>query len=138
MNAVQINRLLAFSQVPSEVWEIIGDAKNVSARTAAEIRSTLKKNPSHIELIKKLATQIGEGKIGAATLQKEVKKLENTKMARKLEKREVQNSSGRHLFTWRGDSNGNISISFPKDIRSNVDQEAIELALQNELEKQLS
>lgn len=138
ISAVQINRLLSFSQVNKSVWEIIGDTKNISARTGAEIRSILKKNPAHIEIIKDLAPQISEGKIGASSLQKEVKKLESTRVARRLEKREVKNLSGRHLFTWRGDSNGNISISFPKDIRSNVDQEAIELALQHEMEKQLS
>ena len=135
---VEINRLLAFSQVPTEVWNAIGNMSKVSARTASEIRALLKKHPEYLDKVIQLAPRLREGKLGAATLKRELSHSSNSGKKKPISAREVRTNSGRHLFTWRSDSNKNISISFPQDMRTQINQTELEKAVQNELERQIN
>jgi ParB family chromosome partitioning protein len=136
--AVRINRLLSFSQVPNDIWDAVGDMRNVTSRTATEIRSLLKKGDEYKLAIIQLAQLIQEGKVGSTTLVREVEKLVNpTQSTKTKDALEVRESSGRHLFSWRKDSNKNISISFPKDIRERLNKDRIQDALKAEITKQL-
>jgi ParB family chromosome partitioning protein len=135
---LQVSRLLSFGHVPNEIWEAIGNPSKVSARTASEIRTLSNKGKEYIEAILSLAPKIRAGKMGANTLSKEVNNLiSNTKLSLE-EFGEVRSSNGRHLFTWRKDTNNNISISFPKDIRELIDKKSLEIKVKDEIENQLN
>mgnify|MGYP000218146385 CR=1 FL=1 len=64
----QLYRLLTFAEVPNSVWEAIGDIKNVSARTSAEMLSLIKKNEDGVEFLLEIAEKIKNG-AGAKTIQ---------------------------------------------------------------------
>jgi len=135
---LQINRLLSFSKVPKEIWDAIEDPSNISARTATELRALCNKGPEYINAIILLAKKISSGKIGSTNLPKEVEQIikgasENTSSAV-----EIKSNNGRHLFTWRRDSNNQISISFPKDIRDIMDKASLEESIKREIEIQLN
>lgn len=134
---VAINRLLAFSQIPKEIWDAVGDMRLVSARTATEIRALLKKGSEYKKAILQLTPHIKDGKVGSTTLVREVEKIIKPKIEKPKNAVEVRSVNGRHLFTWRKDSNRNISISFPKDIRNTIDREKLQDALRKEINKQL-
>jgi ParB family chromosome partitioning protein len=137
-NKIEISRLLSFNDIPQQLWDAIGDKTKISARTAAEIRAIINKSTQHYSAVMQLAPRIGTGKLGAANLAKEVEKILSGDNRTHNTTTEIRTSSGRHLFTWRKDSNGNISISFPKDIRKHIDKNALEQALKREIESQIS
>lgn len=138
-NKIEISRLLSFGDIPKQIWDAVGDMTKISARTASEMRAIVNKGDSHYDAVLQLAARLRTGKLGAASLSKEVDKLiSGTSLSALNAKTEVRTSSGRHLFTWRKDSNGNISISFPKDIRSYIDKNGLEQALRNEIHEQLT
>ena len=135
-NKIDISRLLSFGQIPKEVWDAIGNTTKISSRTASEIRALIKKGEKHYAAIIQLAPRLGTGKLGVANLAKEVDKIisgENDSNTTT----EIRTSSGRHLFTWRKDSNGNLSVSFPKDIRKCINKHILETVIKNEIENQL-
>ena len=135
-NKIDISRLLSFGHVPKQIWDAIGDTTKISSRTASEIRAIIKKGEQHYAAILQLAPRLKTGKLGAANLAKEVDKIisgENESNSTT----EIRTSSGRHLFTWRKDSNGNLSVSFPKDIRSHINKSTLEIVMKAEIEAQL-
>ena len=135
---VRINRLLSFSQIPKEIWDAIGDMRQITARTSTEIRALIKKGDPYKNAILELSSKLQAGKIGSTTLLREVEKIIKPTTIKTKEAVEVRSSNGRHLFTWRKDSNKNISISFPKDIRGVINKDKLQDALRNEINLQLN
>ena len=135
-NKIDISRLLSFGQIPKQIWDAIGDTTKISARTASEIRAIIKKGEQHYAAILQLAPRLKTGKLGVANLAKEVDKLISGK-SESNSTTEIRTSSGRHLFTWRKDSNGNLSVSFPKDIRKHINKGTLESVMKAEIETQL-
>lgn len=132
----QVSRLLAFKDIPKNLTEAIGDFSKVTARTAAEIRILANKDPQNINALISVANKISAG-IGSTTLVKEIRKyFSHEPIFNNTEK--VLSSSGRHLFTWRKDGNGNVSVSFPKDIRVRLELKTLENELKNSILKQLN
>lgn len=131
----QISRLLSFRDIPQELMHSIGDMTKVSARTAEEIKLLCKKDPHNITLLMGIAEKISAG-IGHNT----IKKLTDTaKLAQQefFNPEKVLSKDGRHLFTWRKDGNGNLSISFPKDIRNVLDTKKVEKDISISIEQQI-
>lgn len=137
MNKVEISRMLSFKQVPKEIWDAVGNISLVSSRTSSEIRAISNKGPKYIEALIMLADKIRSGKLGARNLIKEVDKIISGYKSLEYSTKEVSSKNGRHLFTWRKDSNSNISISFPKDIRNIINKDELELAIKTTIEIQL-
>jgi len=135
---LQINRLLSFSKVPKEIWNAIEDPSRISARTATELRALSNKGQKYIDAIIALASKIRTGKIGSTNLPKEVEQLINGANENISSAVEIKSINGRHLFTWRRDSNNQISISFPKDIRDIMDKARLEESIKREIENQLN
>lgn len=138
-NTVEINRYLAFSQIPSALHDAVEDWSNISARTATEIRSLANKGDKHLAALVELAPKIREGNMGEKRIKQAIAKLmEPNQAPSKIKAEEVKSATGRHLFTWRRDSNSNISISFPKDIRTMIDKTKVEEDLKQAIEDQLN
>lgn len=138
LSKATVNRLLSFAQIPEDIWEAIKHPHLVSARTASEIRAYLNKGEEYREIILKLASKIGTGKFGSKQLQRAVESLLETKTeSEAISAKEVYSPTGQHLFTWRKDSNSKFSISFPKTVRSRINREKLENAIQCEIEQQL-
>jgi ParB family chromosome partitioning protein len=135
---LQINRLLSFSKVPKEIWDAIEDPSKISARTATELRALANKGQSYIDAIITLAKKISSGKMGGTNLPKQVELIVNGTTENTPSAVEIKSKNGRHLFTWRRDSNNQISISFPKDIRDVMDKARLEKSLKREMEIQLN
>ena len=133
----QVDRYLSFSQVPKDVWDAIEDPSKISARTAAEIRALTNKGNKEKEAIIALAGKIKAKKISARNLKDEVYKFIGHSTKRESKAEEIISQNGRHLFTWRKDSNSNISISFPKGIRKLIDKKRLENCIRKEIEDQI-
>lgn len=132
----EVSRLLAYRDIPRHLKEAIGDLSKVSARTAAEIRILCNKDAKNIDALISIGSKIASG-IGANTLLKEVTKyFEPDKAFNATEK--VFTKSGRHLFTWRKDGNGNVSISFPKNVRERLVLKDLEHEIMDAIHKQLN
>lgn len=56
-----LHRLLSFAEVPSEIWEAVGDMKKVSARTSSEILAIINKDPSAKGFFIQIADKLKEG-----------------------------------------------------------------------------
>lgn len=141
LSKATVNRLLSFSQIPSDVLDAIKHPNLVSARTAAEIRAYLNKGKKYHSIILLLAEKIGTGKFGAKQLKRAVDDLlAKTNPTDKDidETKEVYGPTGRHIFTWRKDSNNKVSISFPKTVRARICRDKLEAAIQREIEHQLA
>ncbi len=121
----QVSRLLSFNKVPKSIWDAIGDPSKVSARTASEMRSLIKLGSEYEEALIHLAPKIKTGKLGEKTIKLEVESYLKGIKLNLSSAEEIKNATGRHLFTWRKDSNNNISISFPKDIRLLMDRDRL-------------
>lgn len=136
---LEINRFLAFSQIPLAIHDAVENWSLVSARTAAEIRSISNKGQKYINALIEIAPKIKTGNMGEKRIKQAIKKLvESDDYQQKIKAEEVKSISGRHLFTWRRDSNSNISISFPKDIRRMIDKAKVEQDLKTAIELQLN
>lgn len=130
-----ISRLLSYREIPTPLIEAIEDMTKVSPRTAEEIKLLCKKDSAAINILISVADKIRNG-IGHTTVRKyyEKRKSSHTDPISNLK---VFSKEGRHLYTWRKDGNGNLSISFPKDIRSILEIKNIENDLITCIEKQL-
>lgn len=133
-----VSRLLSFSKVPKIIWDTIEDKSKISARTAAEIRSLSNKGSQYIDAILKVASDIETGKLGEKLLKRKIENILSAKRTGVSDFKEVKTANGRHIFTWRRDSNNHISISFPKDVRSIIDRNEVENILKQTIEKQLN
>jgi ParB family chromosome partitioning protein len=111
----QVSRLLSFTKIPSEIIDAIGDMSKVSARTAEQIKQLCAKGRDYTNAILHAAAQISEGKIGKTKLLEVVQNhINNTVASTSSEK--INSINGRHLYTWRKDSNSTYSMHFPKNI----------------------
>lgn len=120
LTSLQINRLMSFSSVPAVIWDAIEDPSRISSRTASEMRALSKKGEDYVKAMIALAPKLKSGKLGHNKLKQEVSKMVNESPSPKKTAIEVKSKNGRHLFTLRNDSNGNISVTFPKDIRRTI------------------
>ena len=77
-----LSSYLAFSQVPTEIWTVVGDLSRVSAKTASTIRAIAKKGTIYIEVLVEIADKIakgyGEKRIKEAVEEQLDKKLKRT------------------------------------------------------------
>jgi len=135
----QINRLLAFAKVPHEIWDSVGDMSNVSARTAAEIRLILKKEPSAIESIIALAPKIRDGKVGSTTLNRAIdnlKILNNSASSTFI--KEVIEKDGNKLFTFENRKNGEFRIGLSSSINKLIDADKLKTIILDEISKHMN
>lgn len=133
----QVDRYLSFSQIPKDVWDAIKDPSKISARTAAEIRALTNKGDKEKLAIIALAEKIKDKKVTARNLKDAVYKFIGHTNKAETKAEEIISQNGRHLFTWRKDSNSNISISFPKSIRKLIDKKRLEQCIRKEIEDQI-
>lgn len=114
ISTAQVSRLLSFADLPEKLNEAIQDFSLVTARTAAEIRSIANKSQNHIDALVQLAKKISSGMLGANKLQAQVEKLLSTESIDKPITREVHGLNDEHLFTWKQNSNSNVTVTFSK------------------------
>jgi len=79
-----LSHFLAFTQVPSVLWEQVQDMSRVSAHTAAFIRSLLNKGNEYLPILLELTPEIARG-LGAKALQKQIEKRLDTNISDKDE-----------------------------------------------------
>lgn len=132
-----VRNLLSFSRLKPEIIASIGDMRNISARTAYDLVRWQEKGKDYIDAIVKLGSKLQTGKIGEKQLEKLITHITQQKQTSKFDSREVHSKNGRHLFTWRNDSNKNRSISFPKSIRKYINFEDLEKIMIENIEHQL-
>lgn len=135
-----IRNMLSFSRLDSELVTAFGDLSFLSARTAYEIVRWQEKGEAFKANLIKHAAVIRDENFGEKQLAKLMAPLvgnpekslptqTNTEDSKFRNYQEVAATDGRHIFTWRNDSNGNRSISFPKDVRAMLDFEKLERAI---------
>jgi ParB family chromosome partitioning protein len=112
----QVTRLLSYKQIPKALFDEISDFRNVSSKTAYELRRLSSKGEDHLNALIQMADKIREGKYGWNKIGKELDKALSQKIQTIPTNKRIVDESGRHLFTWRLDNNSNPSIHFPKDI----------------------
>ena len=124
-----ISALLAFSQIPKEIIDAIGDMTKVSSRTAETIRRLANKGEDHISAIISKAASIRDGRLGNTSLPRVIDKIIDTKsnLSEKELNKKIYSSDGRHLFTIRQDNNHLPSIHFPKNIISLIKEKRINM-----------
>lgn len=129
-----IRNLFSYERISDELIEAIGDLSNVTSKTAYEIARLEKKGREFTDILIRIAPKIAEG-IGNQHLNK----LVNSKLStsNKHKPSLVLSDSGMHYFTWRTDSNGKRSISFPKNMRDKLDFDTIEKTLKETITQQL-
>lgn len=125
LSQLQINRYMAFSQIPSVIWEKIINPVKISARTAAEMRALSKKGDNYINALIQLAPKLREGKIGAANLKREVSKMltnKNKKLESSQKVFDIKSTTGDTVLKCKIDKKSNqLSFMFPKELRANID-----------------
>lgn len=131
----QISRLMSYKEIPAQLIEAIGDMTKVSPRTAEEIKFICKKDPDGLNILLGLADKLRSG-IGYESLRKNYEKSKSS-LEDGISNSKVLSKDGRHLFTWRKDGNGNLSISFPKDIRNVLDPKKAERDFAASIEQQI-
>ena len=128
---INLIRLLSFKKIPVEITKEISDFTKITARTAYELYILSQKSPEHIDAIILLAHKIREGKIGCATIVREVNKIiKGDKSLSNCEK--IFSNDGRHLFTWSDNS-----IRFPKSINLSACHNDIKKSIKSAIEKHL-
>ena len=125
LTPVQINRYLAFSQLPSEIKKAIGNMSKMSARTAAEIRSLCKKGDKYKQAIIQLAKKIASGNFGEKTLKREIEKiLCNPGKDKKISARKFADKNGKLIFSATV-INETINIKLSNDIAKTINKESL-------------
>ncbi len=132
-----IRNLLSFSRLKTEIIAAIGDMRNISARTAYDLVRWQEKGKEYVDALIKLGPKLQTGTIGEKQLEKLISNIAQQKQSANFNSREVHSKNGRHLFTWRNDSNKNRSISFPKSIRKYINFEDLEKIMIENIEIQL-
>lgn len=132
-----IRNLLSYPRIDDQVMEAIGGLSKISPATAYEITRLQEKGSEYKDALIHIAPRLSNGKIGHNTIEKTVVRFigQNDGDDKAME---IMAANGRHLFTWRKDSNGKKSISFPKDIRKIVNFDLIEKAILQEIEEQVN
>ena len=123
----QVSRLLSYKKIPEPLFLAIDDFRKVSSRTAYELSRLASKSSAHMNALIEIADKIRDGKCGQKTIEKEVaKRVSHTTTSVVIkENKKILSNDGRHLFTWRMDSNKTPSIHFPKDIINLINKELI-------------
>ncbi len=108
-----LSQYLAFVQVPSQIWEAVGNLSRVSAKSAATVRAIANKGEMYIQALIAIADKIGKG-YGDKRIRDEVnkyltKKL-NIKPPHKIKKHQFK-YHGKTLLTMNKDK-----IKLNKDI----------------------
>ena len=133
-----IRNLLSFSRVKQNIWDAIGDYSKISASTAYEISRLLSDDSNnHEKILLKIAPKLDGKNISDKKLRKLV---ESELVGNKTNfgyAKEIRSTTGRHVFTWRKDSNGNRSIAFPKDVRQLINFSELEEKIIANIENQL-
>ena len=134
-----IRNMLSFFRVNTEIVNLIGDLRFVSARTAYEIATIQDKGKVYIDALKKIAPRISLENMGARALSTAVSKIiSNTNAIDNKSIRFVYaGEDGKKLFTIKGDGQHDKSIVFTKDIYHKLNFQEIENVLKELLEKQL-
>lgn len=132
-----VRNLLSFARIDKDIVEALQDISKLSSTTAYEITRIQEKSAAHKSALLALAPKLREGKIGHQTLERLIEDQINNNKEAYDRAAEIRSCTGRHLFTWRRDSNGKKSISFPKDVRKLIDFELLEKTILEEIEKQI-
>jgi len=132
-----IRNLLSFSRISKELIDAIGDLTKVSARTAYELVRLEEKGEPYKNILLQLGPKIAKAEIGAKKINKLVNKFIVSTNTIDDAATEVKTPDGRHIFTWRKDSNGQKSIGFPKNIRELVNFQELEQAMTSNILTQL-
>lgn len=122
----KLDNFLAFSKIPADIWDAIGNPTRVSSRTAATIYFLSQKGNKYVDALIKLADEIRKG-IGSRTLERSVIELIKGKEAFSARKA-VALPSGQVIARWvKG------ALQFEKDLA--FDPQAVEKALIKYFEK---
>ena len=133
-----VRDLLSFIRLDKKILEKIHNKHNLAANLAYEITRLQDKGPKYIAALIDLAPKISTGKIGVRKLHKLIHEIIDFQSSRVEKATEIRSSEGRHIFTWRGDTNGQRSIAFPKDIRESINFSEVENLLKQNIEEQLN
>src|ERR1700677_2495107 len=130
-----VSKVLQYAKIPVELENAINDFKNVSANTAEILVSLSSKGKQYLQALINISERIRNG-IGSFTIKKLVEIELNAGLDKKLffTPRKVF-SDGTHFFTWKLDSNNNVSIAFPSNSSILISQKQIEELLLNSLMK---
>ncbi|MCX7123970.1 MAG: ParB/RepB/Spo0J family partition protein, partial [Gammaproteobacteria bacterium] len=131
-----ISKLLSYREIPTKLMEAIGDMTKVSPHTAEEMKLICKRDPDGLEILLNIADRIRSG-IGHNTLKKHYTALKSPPLIDIASPRTVTSGDGRRLFNWRKDGNGNLSISFPQDIRAILNIQNLENSIKTSIEEQI-
>jgi ParB family transcriptional regulator, chromosome partitioning protein len=132
-----VRDLLSFSRITKEVLDNIHDKTKLTANLAYEMTRIQENGPDYIAALIKLAPKLSGQKIGVRKLHLLLDKLIALNSSRVVNASEVTTHDGRHIFTWRSDTNGHRSIAFPKGIRSIIDFSELESCIKENIEDQL-
>ncbi|MCX7124039.1 MAG: ParB/RepB/Spo0J family partition protein [Gammaproteobacteria bacterium] len=132
----EISRLLSFREIPLALINAIGDMRKVSAYTAETLKQLCKKDPNNTDILIEYADKIASG-YGNTSIERHVAQAKDFINIEDPANEKIFSKTGRHLYSWRKDGNGNRSISFPKDIRKLISPRTMNEALTREIEKQL-
>lgn len=134
-----IRNILSFSRLAPGLIDAIGDMTKISARTAYELVLWQERGEEYLQALIALAHHIRLGKMGAKQLEAMMVKTRDLHNPNNpsASHQEIITPDGRHIFTWRSDSNGNKIISFPKAIRSKINFAQLQQAVTNNIQEQL-
>ena len=134
-----IRNILSFSRLAPSLIDAIGDMANISARTAYELVLWQERGEEYLAALIALAPRIRLGKMGAKQLEAMMTKTRDASnpINNPGAHQEIITPDGRHIFTWRSDSNGNKIISFPKAIRSKINFTQLQQAVTKNIQEQL-
>ncbi len=133
-----IRNLLSYARIDQNIINSIGDMSKISPATAYEISRLQSKGPDYFKILVSLSPKLRTGKIGHTKLEENIKKkLNSNGLINEQKAQTITANDGRHIFTWRNDTNGNKSITFPKDIRNVIDFQTVTNVLLTEIQKQL-
>ncbi|OAJ33244.1 ParB/RepB/Spo0J family partition protein [Piscirickettsia salmonis] len=126
-----VGNLLSFADLPEDLIFSIKDMTKVNSKTSSSIRAFLNSGGSLEDLI-----QCSEIIRSGASWRKINEKITGDLVYQQSKK--VVSSDGRHLFSWRKDPNGNLSVSFPNNIINNVNHSDLETLLSSGLKDLLN
>jgi ParB family chromosome partitioning protein len=132
-----IRNLLSYARIKPEITKAIENFTKVTSTTAYEITRLQEKGLQYITTLIDLSDKLRSGKVGYTKLQELVEERMNTTDSPASRATPVTTKNGRHIFTWRKDTNGQKSITFPKNIRNLINYNRLENMLMEEIQSQL-
>lgn len=133
-----IRNLLSYGKINDKIKASIKDMSRISPATAYEISRLQEKGQEYINAIISIADRLQTGKIGHNKINDLINDFLSKNEVKKITK-QVFSKKGKHLFTWRQDSNGNIMIAFTGETRNPIynSMDEIEKIIVKELEERL-